>query len=212
MNNITVLNFVEYFFEGFIFIPIITAIYGWKNLTISDKYVFCFLLSSISIEVISEILRFSRVRNHFLAYPQTVFVLVFSFQFFKIQYSKETNKINQLLYFIILLIPLEVIFISGFNQFNVITRTISIISLIIFSIIYLIKLVLDTSFKYRNALFFHNLGFLIIGLFSIIPSVFDRYFIETSLDLFYFFDTLKFLGLAFAFIMFSVGFWFTQKN
>ena len=209
MNNYKlIIILIDYFFISFIFVPIAIGILSKKQLSKPESYLLYFLISIISIEIISEIFRYNNTRNHFLYYFQTLLILIFTYLFFR--ENSQNNKVKKALFYcfwsIALLLPVEAIFISGFNQLNSVTKTLLLIFISFFSVFFLRKELANYNKEIKKQLFFFNIGLAVFGLISIIPSIFDKLFIESAVNLFYFFETLSLIGNAVAYVFFAIGF------
>lgn len=130
----------------------------------------------------------------------------------------ELSKIKYALYLFSILVasflPFEVFLITGFNQINYISETLMFLGMVVFSCIliyYLLKNKVKQSYSIKAESAFLT-AFLITGLFSVVSSYFKKQFIESSLDLYYFFKMLSIIGSATAFILFAIGFWTKSKN
>lgn len=157
MNNYkTIIIIVDYFFISFIFIPIFLGILYRKKLSKADFYILDLVISLIIVEIVSEILRYNNIRNHFLSYFQTIFILIFSYLFFK-EISENSVTRRWLLNWVLLiaiLLPIEMIYLSGFNQFNSLTKSLCFIFVAFFSVFFLKKKFQHTSKKLRQTFFF----------------------------------------------------------
>lgn len=209
MNNYKlILIIIDYFFISFIFIPLIVGFIYKNQLSKTDSYILYLLVSIIFIEIVSEIFRYNNVRNHFLYYPQTFLILLFTYWFFREIY--KNTQIRKILFYcfliIAILLPIEVVFIAGFNQLNSITKTLCLLFISYFSVLFLKKDIDQFNREITKNLFFHNVGLAIFGLISIIPSIFDKLFIESAVNLFYFFEILALIGHAVAYVFFFIGF------
>ena len=127
MKIYDILQIVYFAFFSLIFFPIGTAIYRWKNLSKTDKYVFYFLLGLLINEIIYTILQYMVIRNHFMNYSKTFLSTFFFFLFFhKNQLNNsEQKKMFAFATIIIILIPLEITLITDFNQINTYSLTLS---------------------------------------------------------------------------------------
>lgn len=215
MNVFDIFDIISYIFFSFIFIPIGVAIYRRRYLATPDKYILAFLLGYLLLSIIAATLLYNQQRNHFLYYFQTILAVILSYYLFI-----ETNYLSkkQILTLkiasvsIILLMFIEITFI-GFNKINSVTLALSRTFMCVLSLVYLrqetknIKL----SFFDLKSTFWYQVGNFIFSFFSIFTSLFKNYFIETSLDLYLFFDTISILSIAVAFTVYAFGLGITKK-
>lgn len=216
MSIYEILNYLFLFFFGFILFPIFTAIYRWKDLSKSDRLVYYFLVSILIIEVISDILRYSYIRNHFMHYPSTFFSLIFYTLYFSETITQQNLRKGMIAFciFEILFLPIEIFLITGYNQINYISETLMFVGMALFSFI-AINNILKQSIQSKESSktkFAFSTAFLVVGLFSFVSSYFKKQFIESSLDLYYFFKMLSVIGSACAYIIFTIGFWIKPKS
>ena len=201
-----ILDRIYYFLFSFILIPIVIGISKRKDLSKSDSKILLLLVALLILEIFSELLRWNRMRNHFVSFPVTFFLFFFSLQYFFI--SKLQSLMSKfLLGLAILTLIFTEVFIAGFNQLNSITKSLSFVSVLVLSVIHLKKLFSNNEmFEFsRNPSFWYSIAFSIWGSFAFLPSLLERYFIETSINLYYFFDTLRLLGFAISCIIFAIG-------
>jgi hypothetical protein len=105
------------------------------------------------------------------------------------------------------------IWILGFNKINTFTLTGSRILMCVLSLLYLNEEVRDFNHSILDlmSVFWLYVGNFIFSFFSIFTSLFKNYFIETSIDMYLFFDTLSVLSNAVAFTVYAFAFGITKK-
>lgn len=217
MSIYEILDYLYLFFFGFIFVPLGVGLFRWKSLNLAGRIAMGFLASVLVIEVLKDTLSVFHIRNHFMYYPHTVVVFAFSTWFFYKMAGPNVVLKKWLIWTyvaIILFLPLEVWVISGFNQINTITQTLSYLNMIGVSGYFLKELLLNkrSSVLSQDYRFWFCAAFFTLSLFSVVTSFFKKQFIESSLDLYYFFDMLTVIGGATAFILFAIGFIVTPKK
>jgi hypothetical protein len=216
MNVYDILQIVYFVFFSMIFLPIGIAVYRIKVFSKSDRFVFLFLLSNLVIEIIATILQYMIIRNSFLSYPKTLLNILFFLLFLlQLKFSEFERKLLYVMaIFISLLLPLETIYISEFNQINTVSLTLSSMFIAIYSIRCLKNIFENqkNSLILSNRSFWYSIAFFIYGFFSIIPNCFERSFVETSLNLYYFFDTLKVIAYGLSFLFFAFAFSLIKKK
>ncbi|GAB3997278.1 hypothetical protein GCM10028807_42050 [Spirosoma daeguense] len=207
MSVETILDILYHVCFGVILIPLWIGFRHWSKLTVADKWIIGLLTSLLLFEVLADILRFNRVRNHFLYYFQTISVLwCGSLYYTRIRKWEWWPLLIALV--VSALIPAEVICWVGFNYINSSTLALSKLILAVYAFDSLRRLIDDqTNVSLRtNPLLYQHAAFLIYGFFSAGTMYFRNYFIETSLDLYFFFDTLTVMISAVAFALFAKGF------
>ncbi|WP_080055253.1 hypothetical protein [Spirosoma aerolatum] len=164
------------------------------------------------LEIVATMLRFQSIRNHFIHYFFTVFVLWIGAYFYAPILSPQW-----LIILIALLvtvgIPAEVIGWVGFNHINTVTETLAWLLLAVYAFVSLIRLFelpVAISLRHDGGLYYH-VGFFIWSVFKAGRACFLNYFIETSLDLYYFADTLVVIVGAIAYSFFAIGFMFRKR-
>lgn len=207
MSVHAIFDTLYYVFFAFILIPLWIGFREWSSLTLADKWIVALLTSLSLLEIVSDILTFNRIRNHFLYYGQTVIVLWLG-SYFYVQVRKWRRWPLRIAFLISVLVPVEVIGWVGFNHINSVTLTLSRLVLAGYAFSSLRQLIDDHSGPSlrSNPLVYQHLGFLVYGFFSAVTMYFRNYFIETSLDLYFFFDILGVMMGAVAFGFFAVGF------
>lgn len=216
MNIFDTFDIVYFIFLSFVFVPIGVAIYRWRYLTTLDKIVFYFLIGYLFLTIIAAILLFSQIRNHFLYYFHTILTALFMYFYGVKIHIFKTKKAHTILSFccvsIFLGLLLEMGFI-GFNQINTVTLTFSKVVMFVLSILFLKNEVKDYKLDLLdlNSVICYNIGLFMFSFFSIFTSLFKNYFIETSINLYFFFDTISVLSNAIAFCFFAFGFGITKN-
>ncbi|TAE23644.1 MAG: hypothetical protein EAZ91_21600 [Cytophagales bacterium] len=201
------IDFIGYLCVAAILLPIGFGSNYWRELSDREQKLVLFLVALLLLEIISIILRFNLVRNHFLYYFKTWSVLWISAVYFRsIDKLRRWSTIIAGLLAVSVLV--EVYVWVGFNHINTITRTLAWLLLSLCGFAGLIQLLNQPSEKSlrQQPAFYYYSGFFTIGFFSANTSLFSNYFIETSLDLYYFFDTLKGIMSAVGYGVFTWGF------
>lgn len=210
MNEFTVyeiLDRVYYILDSCMLLPIVIATFRIRYLSKSDKYVFGLLICIFLLEIISETLRWSRIRNHFINYPISFCLFFFTVQFFA-AFKEPFFKQKYLLIGLFFIFVFIEVLIVGFNQINSLTLAFAYFQMFIFGIRYLQKYfsVNEVLRHLPISSFWFSVSFSVWGAFAFLPSLLQRYFIETSIPLYYFFDTVRMLGFAMSCIIFAIGF------
>ncbi len=200
------INLLFNLFFSIILWPIVTGLYYWNSLRRVERLVVLFLIALLLLEIASHVLGLLRVRNHYMHYLDTFTVLWFGALFYANRQAKKWWPV-WLAAFVSCLVPIEVFGLVGFNHINTITESIAKLLLVVYSFNQLRQLINHTdgnSLRQQPVVYYH-LGFFIYGFFSAITSMFKNYFIETALDLYFFFDTLSVILSAVAFCLFAIG-------
>ena len=207
MSLYYILDWIYYLFFLTILIPLGIALYRLPSVPSVTRWVIWLLLSLLVIEIASIILRFNIVRNHFLYYFQTLAILICGAGFYAPDFGYKNCYVISLV--VACLIPLEVWMWVGFNHINSTTLTLSRVLLALGSFIKIRQLFIKEPAQAlsEQSSFFINLGLLIIGFFSLVTNAFKSQFIESSLNLYYFFDTMAVITNAFGFVILARGFW-----
>ncbi len=208
MNGLTVyqiLDIVYYLLLSLILVPIGLAFAHWRKLNVVDKWLLVLLLLVLFFEGLAEILRWSRVRNHFLVHPYTFILFCLAYTFFQKSNCRKIQVFPFVVFF--LLMSAEVILV-GYNQLNSFTYSFVYLFLLIQGIISINRMFKENEFMdvQNNASFWYFIAFSFWGGISFIPALIKKYMIETSIPLYYFFDTLQILSYGVAFILFAIGF------
>lgn len=202
----SILDLIYYSFTAVILLPIWFGVRYWSDLSASERGLFWFLVIMLSLEVISTILRYSYVRNHFIDYFRTLSVLLIGAYFYGISvgWGRWPLFLSGL---VTVLLPVEVVGWVGFNHINSLTRSVAWFLLAVYAFRSLIRLFdqpNEVSLRQQPTIYY-DLGFFLMGFVSAGTKYFEDYFIETSLDLYYFFDTFTVMINALAFGLFSIG-------
>lgn len=190
-----------------ILIPISLGLWKWRFLTNRERWVIGFLGVLLLHEVLAQICIKLRTRNHFLYYIQTVGVLCSVAGVYDSVIGRK-----QLLWQIAMVLSLtmmaEVLIVVGFNHINSITLSVSRLLLAICAFISLKRLFSDKTNRSLgpNSMLYIHLGFFLFGAFTAVNAYFKSYLIETSLELYYLFNTMSAIVSAISFGLFSVGF------
>lgn len=206
MTLFDILDWIWYGFTAVIFLPLFLGLKEWRQLNRREHRLIIFLFSLLMAELVGTVLRFSLIRNHFIHYYVTLAVLWIAVTFY-VDYSLQRRFLQTAIFFIALAIPVEIFLVLGFNQINTVTETIAWFTLALLAFINLKYLVVspDITSLRENSLLYYHLGFFIIGFFRAGKACFVKYFIETSLDLYFFMDTLVVMGGAIAYGLFARG-------
>lgn len=206
----TIYIWAEHLYNLFTFtviIPIFLGLRRWQRLTYSDRWVVIFLAVLLLHELLSILCMRLHTRNHFLYYIQTVFVLASVAGVYEKALGNRglSWKIAAL---VSVLTVVEVINWVGFNHINSVTLTLSRLLPATYALIGLNQLLSskDSQSLRPNPKLYVHLGFFLFGAFTAVNAYFKSYFIETSLDLYYLFNTISAMISAVAFGIFSVGF------
>ncbi|MBD2755357.1 hypothetical protein [Spirosoma validum] len=212
MSLYDILDWLWYGFMIVIVWPILTGLIVWRQLDRRERSLIAFLLSLLTGEIIATILRFSMMRNHFMHYVATLAVLGLIL-FFYANSGRSRWIVTSIVVAITVSIPIEVFVWTGFNQINTVTETLAWLLLTSLAFINL-KHLLDSSAEVslrKNPFVYYHTGFFILGFFRAGKSCFVRYFIETSLDLYFFMDTLVVIMGAVAYSLFALGILYRQR-
>lgn len=207
MTLYDILEWIYYLSFSTILIPIIVVFSRWSSVPTSVRWIAWLLLVLLILEIVSTVLRYSQIRNHFIYYFQTAAILWCGAGFFASRFGKLFCY--SIAMFVSILIPLEVVFWVGFNHINSATLTLS-RALLALGAFILLKQLLEqepTKLMLNQPAFFLNSGLFVLGFFSLATSAFKDQFIESSLDLYYFFDTLAVMTSAVGFGLLARGFW-----
>ena len=204
-----------YIFYTFILLPIGISIYRFKQLARTDKLIQLFLIVILLKDFAAFFLATYGIKNHFL-YPIRTIICFWVFTFY---YTKLSTKIVPP---VILLIVgglfstgiITEIMIRGFNAINTYTLILYNLAMIIYATLYINKEILNIKSRMidRNSYFWMSLGFWTLGTLTLISNAFKNHFIETSLDLYFFFDSIAGVGNALASILFAFGFLVSRKK
>ena len=212
MDIYHILEWVYYIFFSTIFIPILIILGHWSKTTASERRVAWLIFSYLIIELVSIILRYNLIRNHFLYYVLTIANLLFMAEYF----SSSLGRVVCISIAIAISIAMfiEVFFFVGFNHINSFTLTLSNALIVIGAFVGLRKLLNGNALHSlsRQQPVFLYLGLIIISFFSLATSAFKSKFIDTSLELYYFFDTLDVIAKAAGFLIIARGFWIGRNN
>lgn len=190
-----------------VLVPVSLALMRWRQLNSPARWAVVFLVALLIHELLAQLLIKLHTRNHFLYYLQTVAVL-YSVAGVYTDLVGSRRLLGQIATIVSVLMVIEVSFWVGFNHINSVTLTISRLLPAIYASITLNRLFLTkaTQALMPNPLVYIHLGFFLFGAFTAINAYFKSYFIETSLDLYYLFNTLSALVSAVTFGLFSIGF------
>lgn len=207
MSIYDILDWIWYGFMAVIIWPIVVGFSRWTYLSRPERGLVWFLVAMLGFEIIGTLLRINATRNHFMHYFQTLAVLCIGAYFYTplLGWHKWPIRIA---WIIALCIPIEVFGWVGFNHINAITETIAWFLIALYAFVCLIKLLdhpLDRSIRHDLPLYIHA-GFMILGFFRAGRACFLNYFIETSIDLYYFVDTMVVIVGAVAYGLFAIGF------
>lgn len=214
-----ILNIVYFAFFGIIFIPVGVGVLRLSKLSESGRWAWLFLVLLMLNESTSIILQYSRIRNHFMLQSDSLIVLWAGAGFFSTLFTRE--KPTPLRRFIVPVVGLitaslvvEVATGDGVNQINTLTFVLSRLFVLVFSFFGLIKIFnsLEYSKLDYNPTFWYCIGFFIFSFFSAISGAFEKQFIESSLDLYYFFDTMKVIAYGASFAIFTIGLYRDAAN
>ena len=206
----TIYIWAEYLYNLLSFmvlVPILLGVFRWHSLTPSERWVVVFLVALLFHELLSILCITLHTRNHFLYYLQTVAVLVAVSGVYDGTFGRK-GLTWQIALVVGLLTVVEVIFWVGFNHINSVTLSMSRLLPAVYALLILYRLFsanIVLSSTSRPMLYLH-IGFFVFGAFTAVNAYFKSYFIETSLDLYYFFNTTSAMMSAVAFGFFSVGF------
>ena len=191
-----------------VLIPIFVGLSRWSRLTRPERWVLVFLAALLAHELLSIFCITLHTRNHFLYYLQTVLVLGSVAGVYDGTIGSN-GFVWQVAILVSVLMVIEIVFGVGFNYINSSTLTISRLLAAVYALINLYRLFLgnDTPSAMPKSMPYIHAGFFIIGAFTAFNAYFKSYFIETSLDLYYLFNSTAAIMSAVAFGFFSVGFW-----
>ncbi len=212
MTLYDILDWVWYGFTAIIVWPIILGLLNWGRLNRRERSLVLFLVAVLTIEIISTLLRFNHVRNHFMHYLVTAAVLgIIAAFYIPLIRNRRIVAFGTLL--LAITMPVEVFLWSGFNNVNTVTETLAWLLLTSLAFVCL-KGLLDSpaglSLR-QNPFLYYNTGFFILGFFRAGKSCFVKYFIETSLDLYFFMDTLVVILGAVAYGLLATGLTYRQR-
>lgn len=195
------------FFIYSVIIPISLGLFRWRLLTRPERWIVAFLLALLADELLSVLCIALHMRNHFLFYVQTVTVL-FSVAGVYAGLIRPKQLVWQVASGVSLFMIAEVIFWVGFNHINTVTLTLSRLSPALYAAISLNRL-LSASVQPSpvvTPMLYCHVGFLIFGAFSAVSSSVMSYFIETSVDMYFFFTNMSAMMSVVAFVFFSISF------
>jgi hypothetical protein len=193
-------------------VPILIAVKDWNYLSAKEKWAVSFLFAILLHEILGEITMRLHIRNHFLYYFQTLAVLA---SVAGVYYDILPNRsIIWISLTLSLGVFIEVFLCVGFNNINSVTLTISRLLPVLCAFMSFSRIFSAKPIRYNEtkSLIYLHLGFLIFGSLTAINTYFKKYFIETSLDLYYLFDLISAMASAISFILFSVCFLEKKKE
>ncbi len=190
-----------------VLIPIGLGLNQWRFLNHSERWVVIFLIALLLHELLAILCIELHTRNHFLYYFETVAVLVSVAGVYSVLVGPRKLP-WQIAVVVSVLMVLEVVFWVGFNHINSITLTLSRILPAVYAVICLNRLFTSKAIYTLgpDRMLYVHLGFFVFGAFTAINTYFKSYFIETSLDMYYLFNTISAMMSAVAFGFFSIGF------
>lgn len=212
MSIYDILDWLWYGFTAVVLVPIVAGLLHWRLLNKSERSLVWFLIAMLMLEVVATTLRFNAIRNHFIHYFQTSSVLWIGTHF----YTERIGWGNWPMIIAVVVaitIPVEVFGWVGFNHINTATETVAwlLIALYAFvSLVHVLEQPLDRSIR-RDGMVYHHAGFLLIGFFKAGRACFLNYFIETSVDLYFFIDTLVVIIGAVVYGLFTIGFTLKER-
>lgn len=206
MSLYDLMDWVWYVFTTFTLLPIGIGMYNWKCLTSQERWLVSLVLGLFLLDVIATILRYNYIRNQFVYQFRTLIALAISVLFYQPVINWKFWPI-WIATIIALLIPFEIVYWVGFNHINTLTLGVSWLILSVYAIHGLNLLFDRTGQKSlrRNPYLFFHLGLFVLGFFSSLAGFWENHFIETSLDLYFFFDTLAVIMRAIAFCLLAIG-------
>jgi hypothetical protein len=208
-----ILNIVYFAFFGLILVPVGVGLLRVSRFSRAGRWVWGFLLLYMLNEVVATVLMYSRIRNHFMMQSDTLILLWASAGYFtgllseKGSFRASTRSIQLLAGGITFLLIVEVMMNGDFNQINTGTYVLTRLMVLAGSFLGLRK-IFDISQDARlghKPDFWYCIGFFIFSFFSAITGAFEKQFIESSLDLYYFFDTMKVIAYGASFAIFAIG-------
>lgn len=190
-----------------VLIPLLLGLLRWQRLTGSVRWVIVFLGALFLHELLAHLCIKLHVRNHFLYYNQTLVVLCSVAGLYDDDIGRRHTP-WWVAFVISASMVIEVVFWVGFNHINSVTLSISRLLPAIYAVICLNRLfkAKDVYSLMPNPKVYIHLGFFVFGAFTAITAYFKSYFIETSLDLYYLFNTMSAMMSAVAFGLFTIGF------
>lgn len=203
-------SWAEHLYDVFMFTVLIPLGWGgirWRFLSVSERWIMAFLTALLAHELLSILCMKLHTRNHFLYYLQTVAVL-FSVAGVYQPSMGRGRWLWQVAALVSGLVVVEVVGWVGFNHINSGTLTVSRLLAAVYAGISLNRLLAakPTPERANDRLVYAHLGFFLWGAFTAINACFKSYFIENSLDLYYFFNVLSAMVSAVAFALFCVCF------
>ncbi|QMW01737.1 hypothetical protein [Spirosoma foliorum] len=206
MTLYDILDLILYVSTAVVLIPIGLGVRYWSELSARERGLIWFLTGILIVEVADTILRYSYIRNHFTSYFRTLAVLLIGAYFYgaSVGWGRWPLFLSGL---VTVLLPVEVVGWVGFNHINSLTRSVAWFLLAMYAFRSLIRLFdqpNEVSLRQQPTIYY-DLGFFLMGFVSAGTKYFENYFIETSLDLYYFFDTFTVMINALAFGLFSIG-------
>jgi len=207
MTRYDLLDLIWYACSAVILVPIALGVRYWAYLSVQERTVVWFLVIMLALEIIATCLRYSLIRNHFIFYFRTLAVLWVGVAWYEPQINWK--RWPALLAVIVVGGMLaEVWFWVGFNYINTFSLTLAWLLLVSYGFLSLLQLMnLPTAVSLRQKPdLYMNAGFVLLGFFSAGTACLENYFIETSLDLYYFSDTLLVFMSATAYVSFATGF------
>lgn len=207
-----ILNIVYFAFFGIIFVPVGVGLVRLARLSNPGRRAWLFLVLLMLNESTSIILQYCRIRNHFMLQSDSLIVLWAGSGFFLALFAGEKpallrRAIVPIAGLITVLLVVEVATGDGFNQINTVTFVLSRLFVLVFSFLGLKKLFNALSNSRLEILpaFWYCIGFFIFSFFSAVSGAFEKQFIMSSLNLYYFFDTLKVIAYGTSFAIFAIG-------
>lgn len=212
MSIFQLLDTIWYVFTGLLLFPILFGLVYWRTYSAAEHLLIGLAVGLFAAKVIGVGARFMHLRNHFLYYLETLVICWFIGSFYARR--EERQQLTWLVAGIALLLPIEVFGWVGFNRINSLTLALSLFLLAICGFLQLKKLI-DTSQVVslrKTPDFYYNLALFGFGFFTFIPLYFKSYFIESSLDLYFFFDTFVVMISGFSYMLLGFGLKLSQQQ
>jgi hypothetical protein len=205
MDAIDLPMFVYYVCYVFLLMPLGVGLRYWPRLDGANRLLWAWLLTVLVLEVLANVLGILATRNLFLNYPYTLAMVWIGALFY--------GRVQGWRWAVWVAVGLtvgcgiEVWGWVGFNNINSLTLSLSILVLAGYGFRSL-WLLMDSGrgeSLQRHPYFFQHLGFLVFGFLPAFFMYFKSYFIETSLDFYFFSQTLTSLLAGVSFCLFAIG-------